>query len=192
MKLIFKLSAMAVILLIFSCSRRYITFSRNLNKLEKGKISRTEYDSIIQTLYTIQKGNFKLDDRLKLSGAYVCKEYSDYYKNYNYKTFHFTDSSYVFKSYRFSEPLTNNTLQQTEGVLNRYTSKDGKIIIEYLLNRDYQLYNIYRYAKISNNGDTLTFYKTENLQRPTEKKGFEKIEIYIFNPNLTALPKLSK
>ncbi len=127
-----------------------------------------------------------------MSGAYVCKEYSDYYKNYDYKTLHFTDSSFVFKSYRISEPLTNNTLQQTEGVLNRYSSKDDKIFIEYLLSRDYELYNIYRYAKISNNGDTLTFYKTENLQRPNEKKGFEKPEIYIYNPDLTALPKLSK
>lgn len=192
MKLKFSLIIATFMLLVISCSRRYQTFSRTLNKFKTGEISRIEYDSVIQTLYTIQKDNFVMDDRIKLSGAYVAKEYSDYYNTYDYRTVQFTDSIGVIKSYRFTDPLTNSTLQQTQGVLNRYSSKDGNIILENLLSRDFELYNIYRYAEISENGDTLTFFKTENLQRPNEKKGFEKLEVYIYDSELTARPNLPK
>lgn len=192
MKLKISLIILTFMLLIISCSRRYQTFSRTLKKFEKGEISRIEYDSVIQTLYTIQKDNFVMDDRIKLSGAYVAKEYNDYYNTYDYRTVQFTDSIGVIKSYRFTDPLTNSTLRKTQGVLNRYSSKDGNIILENLLSRDFELYNIYRYAEISENGDTLTFFKTKNLQRPNEKKGYEKLEVYIYDSELTARPKLPK
>jgi len=138
------------------------------------------------------KTNFTAHSKIKLVGSYICTEYSDYYKKNDYRTLKFTDSSIVFKSSRFYEPLNNNTLAQTEGTIYRYTTKENELVLEYLLSKDYELYNIFKYAKISTTGDTLTFYRTETLQRPNEKKMIEREEVYIYNPSLTVLPILPK
>gem|GEM_PF-5729180 len=182
----------AFILLGFSCSIRYRTFSKAAKKLNKGSITRENYDSLLNTFYITNKSNFTAHPKIKLVGSYVCSQYSDYYKKNDYRTLKFTDSSIVFKSSRFFEPLNNNILAQTEGTIYRYTAKESEILLEYLLSRDYELYNIYKYAKISTTGDTINFYKTETLQRLNEKKLIESEEIYIYNPSLTVLPILPK
>lgn len=182
----------AFILLGVSCSVRYRTFSKAAKKLNSGSITRENYDSLLNTFYMTNKTNFTAHSKIKLVGSYICTEYSDYYKKNDYRTLKFTDSSIVFKSSRFYEPLNNNTLAQTEGTIYRYTTKENELVLEYLLSKDYELYNIFKYAKISTTGDTLTFYRTETLQRPNEKKMIEREEVYIYNPSLTVLPILPK
>jgi hypothetical protein len=126
-----------------------------------------------------------------LNGSYICTEYNDYLKKNDFRTLKFTDSSIVFKSSRIYEELNNNKIAQTVGVIDRYNTSENELVLEYILFRDFEIYNIFKYAKISITGDTLTFYKTENLQRLNEKKRVEKEEVYIYNPTLTSLPKLS-
>jgi hypothetical protein len=172
-----------------SCSVRYRTFSKAAEKLINGSIKREKYDSIINTFYITTMTDFKLNSKIKLEGSYLCTEYSDYYKKNDYRILKFTDSSIVFKSYRFYEP-TNNVLAKTEGTIYRYNTKENELVLEYLLSRDFELYNILKYARISKTGDSLIFYKTEVSQRPNEKKLNEKEEIYIYHSSLTALPIL--
>ena len=182
----------AFIFLIVSCSVRYMKFSKAAKRFVNGSISRETYDSLLNTFYVNNKTNFTAHSRIKLAGSYVCADYDDYYNKIDYRTLKFTDSSFVFKSSRFYEPLNNNTLARTEGTNRRYTTKGDELVLEYLLNRDYELYNIFKYAKISRTGDTLTFYRTVNLQRPHEKNTIEKEEMYIYNSSLTVLPILPK
>jgi hypothetical protein len=192
MKIKIHLLLFAFIFISLSCSLRYRTFINASNKLEKNEYTWIQYDSILNSFYTIQNSNFKLHNKLKLSGSYVCKEYDDFLKKDDYRTFKFTDSCYCFKSYRFYEIPTNNVIFQTEGVIKRHTETNDDLVIEYLLNRDYHLYNILKYAKISDNGDTLTFYKSETVQLPTKSKKPERKEIYIYDPTLTSLPIIHK
>lgn len=181
---------MAFIFLGVSCSVRYKVFSNAAKELREGSISRKEYDSIVSTFYVTAQTNFTRHSKVKVEGSYVCTQYSEYYKKNDYRALKFTDSSVVFKSLRFYDPLHNNTLAQTEGVVCRYTTKGGEVMMEYLLNRDHELYNVFKYAKVSVTGDTLTFYRTEILQRPHKKKMSEQEEMYVYNPKLTATPRL--
>ncbi len=180
-------------MIVVSCSTRYLKYYKTTLRLNNGKITRAEYDSTIQTIYRLQKNSLKLDDRVKLSGSYVRKEncYSYEECKMRYMVRKFTDSGMVFQSFWINDSLTNKIFSKSEYGTEHWTVKDNEIIIEYLLFRDHDVYNIFKYAKISKTGDTLTFYKTENLQRPNEKKRVEKEEIYIYNPTLTSLPKLS-
>ena len=190
-----KINYYIVILIAFilfgaSCSVRYRTISLAAKKLNNGSITRENYDSLLNTFYVTNKTNFTTHSKIKLVGSYICTEYSDYYKKIDYQTLKFTDSSIVFKSSRFYDSLNNNTLAQTAGVIYRYNYLGNDLVLEYLLSRDYELYNIFKYAKISTTGDTLTFYRTKNLQRPNEKRKIEREEIYIYNASLTVLPIL--
>ena len=173
-----------------SCSARYMRYYKATRSLNKGKITREEYKSIFNSLYQINNLNFVPNSKIKLVGSYVCKEYSDFFMKDDYRTFKFTDSCIMYASYRLYDSLTNVNLAQTKGGTDRYTTSGDILKVEYLLFRDQDLFNIFRYAKISSSGDTLTFYRTETLQRPNEKKMIEREEIYIYNPTLTVLPIL--
>lgn len=175
-----------------SCSARYMKYYKATRSFNKGKITKQEYQSIFNSLYNINKNNFTPNSRIKYTGSYVCIGYSDYYKKNDYRTLKFSDSSIVIASYKFYDFLTNETLSQTQGGTDRYSTTNDEIKLEYLLFRDQEIYNIFKYAKISTTGDTLTFYRTETLQRPNGKKMIEREEIYIYNPSITVLPILPK
>ncbi len=175
-----------------SCSTRYMKYYKATRSFNKGKIKKEEYQSIFNSFYNINKNNFTPNSRIKYIGSYVCIGYSDYYNKNDYRTLKFTDSSIVIASYKFYDSLTNETLSQTQGGTDRYTTSNDIIKLEYLLFKNQEIYNIFKYAKISMSGDTLTFYRTETLQRPNEKKMIEREEIFIYNPSLTVLPILPK
>ena len=125
-----------------------------------------------------------------MKGTYIHESYSDTFKKKDFSSIKFTDSLYSIQSYLFYEAPSNEVISKTPGVKDRYTHKNGEIIIEDLTNKDYQLENIGRFAKISDNGDTLTFYKIENLRVRSFNRKPEKTEKYIYNPEITAIPIL--
>jgi hypothetical protein len=182
--------SIAFILLNTSCSARYMEFREALSDLNQGTITREEYSLRINKFYFLNNRNFLPNSKIKQEGSYVNVGYDQFENKKDYRTFKFTNSGVVFASYQFHEPLINSNLAKTEGVKNRYTTNGNELIIEYLLHRDYELFNIFQHAKITENGEKLTFYRTENLQRPESGKESSKEKVYIYDPTLTALPIL--
>ncbi len=186
------LPVLILVSILWSCSYKYRTATRAGKKFDKNEFTQAQFDSVINAIYKIQDYNFRPHSKIKLVGSYVCEEYGDYYKKSDYRTLKFTNNSKIFKSIRFYAPVNNITLAKTEGVTEKYTAniKNDEIIVEYLLSRDFDLYNIFQYAKISENGDTIHFYKIENLQTRNGKRGSKLDQVYIYNPTLTALPNV--
>jgi hypothetical protein len=165
-----------------------MVFRRAINDYSKNKITIFEYLKIMDSFYVINKSNFKSSPKLKLKGTYIHESYSDYYKKKDFSSIKFTDSLFSIHSYLFYEEPTNEVILKTPCVKQRYTDKDGEIVIENLSGKDYQLENTGRFARISDNGDTLTFYKIEDLRIRTINRKPEKIKKYIYYPEITAIP----
>jgi hypothetical protein len=178
------------LLILSGCSYRYTAVAKASRKLEEQDYTSAQYDSVMNTFYTIQDSNFVLCKKLKTTGSYVIKGYNHLSKKNDFRTMKFTDNSQCYSSIRFYEWPSNYIIERTEGVVKRHTFKNNKVIIEYLQYRNLSLYNIYKYGNISANGDTLTFYKSVNIQMPRNASKIE--EVYIYNPSLTSLPLLPK
>jgi hypothetical protein len=178
------------LIILSGCTPEYMVFRKALNDYSKNKITKLEYDRIMDSYYVINKSNFKSSPKLKLKGTYVFEKYDDWFKKQSFHSIKFADSLYSIHSYLFYELPSNEVISKTSGVKRRYTDKEGEIMIEDLTNKDFELENIGRFAKISDNGDTLTFYKFENLRERNFNRKPEKIEKYIYYPEITAIPIL--
>jgi hypothetical protein len=157
-------------------------------KLARKEISRAQYDSTMNLLYKLNKHSFKDNSRVKKVGAYVALSYNYLLGKDFYDVYKFGDSGVVFASYQF-DTLSNSSMVRAGGRFDRYTANGSELIVEYLLTRDFDLHNIFKYARMSENGDTLVFYKTQNLTGKDSDHKSERKEVYIYNPNLTAIPK---
>lgn len=184
-----------------SCHPRYISSSIKMRQLEKGKITKEQYTASYQSWYYINSSRFVPSSKLKKEGAYVNTDYDNLQKKVRYLTMKFTDSFTVICSYQIFDTLSNEAIKKVTGVPKRYTANgEGKITFEDLLTRDFNIYNIYRFARISENGDTISFfrnsYKWEN-DPPIEYKkssifaseiSHKLSYVYIYHPELTATP----
>jgi len=192
----------------------YRLFRKSLTQYSEGVISGEQYDSIMGRFYTIDTSKFVYDERIKTNGCYIkigpeieidekMKEIEHYdeerkanelkwYQAGNaqrYRLMKFTDNGLVMLSGGFGA-LTNEAITNAYGV-GRYTERyevvNNELRYEYLLHRDWTLYNIIKTASISDNGDTLTFYKSVTIGQPKDRKPQSK-EVYIYYDILTAIP----
>lgn len=177
------LNIIICLIVLSSCSRKYMQFNKAVKQFNKSVISQYEYDSIIGSFYTLKTQRITSGKGLYVNGTYICKEYSDYYKKNDFRALKLTDSAVAMFSYRFYDSLTNIKLANLGGVKYRYTVNQQEIIIEYLLNQDYKLYNVYKYGRINSTGDTITFYKLINIQQPRVEPTIIQ-EIFVYNKDL--------
>ncbi|TWV97399.1 hypothetical protein [Chitinophaga pinensis] len=178
---------MLLLIAMQGCSHRYIVSGRLQKQLAHGNITRAQYDSSINTFYSTNRDNFTGNVKVKKQGSYVQARPGNTVFKPDYIALKFADSSLVYASYQF-DTLSNEVLARAHGTHHRYTTSEGELILEYLLTRDFHVYNILRYARISDNGDTLTFYKTQTLQLRHPKYELENERVYIYDSTLTAIP----
>lgn len=208
---------LAISLIFVSCitiNGGYQLFRKSLRQYSDGVISAEQYDSIMGKFYTIDTSKFVYDTRIKTEGCYIkadpeididkeMKEIVHYdeekkanilqsYQANNeqrYRLIKFTDNGLVMTSGGFGA-LTNEAITNAYGV-GRYTKRyevvNNELRYEYLFNRHRKLYNIIKTATISDNGDTLTFYKSVTIGQPKDRKPQSK-EVYIYYDTLTAIP----
>jgi hypothetical protein len=178
-----------IFLLTASCSRRYITFMRESRGREKGIIGFAEYQQSLDKYYIMEKKE-AMSDLLNYAACYVLRDTSFIIdrKIPTYKVIRFFPNGELVESNRIQQEINNQSIKEVGGIIKRYQVNGNELQVEYLLTRDYELYNIRRYARI--NGDAIIFYKTENLQLKTAKKVIERQELYQVSPDLTATPKL--
>lgn len=208
---------LAISLIFISCItinggyRLYLNSSR---QYLEGVITAEQYDSIMGKFYTIETSKFVYDTRIKTEGCYIktdpmididkeMKEIEHYdekkkanilqsYQANNeqrYRLIKFTDNGLVMTSGGF-RALTNEAITNAYGTgrfRNRYEVVDNELRYEYLFNRHRKLYNIIKTATISDNGDTLTFYKSETIGQSKDRKPQVK-QVYIYYDTLTAIP----
>lgn len=195
--------------------RLYLNSSR---QYLDGAITVEQYDSIMGEFYTIDTSKFVYDKRIKTNGCYIkadpaidiekkMKEIEHYDEErkanelkwnqarnaQRYRLLKFTDNGLVMKSGGFGA-LTNEAITNAYGrgrFRDRYEVVNNELRYEYLFNRHLKLYNIIKTARISDNGDTLTFYKSVNISQPKDRKPQSK-EVYIYYDTLTAIPRDNK
>ncbi|SFW81499.1 hypothetical protein SAMN05661012_05084 [Chitinophaga sancti] len=110
----------------------------------------------------------------------------------SYNAMRFTDSSFVYYSMRIYDSISNNIVSHNVGSADRFTVEKGEIKHEYLLGRDFEIYNIFMYATISEDGDTIRFYASETYQMSNGRKEKKTVEEFIYNPTLTFIPGKGK
>lgn len=195
-----------ILLLIFSllhlsCGPRYITMEVKRRQMDKGKITLEQYTAVCQRWYRINSNNFVSSDKVKKQGAYVYIDYNNFEHRKSYHIMKFADSLDVTFGYMIYDTLSNEAVAKGDRSRERYTANGkDKLAIEYLLTRDFNVHNIYQFAWISGNGDTVTIVRSSSKWVDDPEKGWNKKwmfgdeisspinHVYIYHPDLTAIP----
>jgi len=146
------------LLLLTSCSIRYIRYRRAVDKLQCNEISESEFD---KKFYSFKK-HFVNDTSglIKFKGAYV---YQD--KDLAYRFYKFSAGGQMFGSHRMAEyPTQISMLNNFSGKFYYRIIEENRIELEYLNVRDWNLYNNVISGFVS--GDTLLFTEIRTVQIP--------------------------
>lgn len=170
----------ALFLCITSCSPRYIKYQRAVKKLHNNEISLDEFDKQFYTFYK-EKENRSLTDStalVKFNGAYVSQGTGG-----GYSVYKFFPNGKAFSTYKMDTYPDNISILNVLGEQSYFRVSGNNV--EYLMSRDWNLYNIIKSATVHN--DTLTFFESRYaksiLSNPSDIH-----EMYVYDSTLTALP----
>lgn len=172
---------LTTVLLICGCSPLYIKYKLNIKKLNNNEITQNEFDQKFYSFYDLRKNSLSSDSTVSIyySGCYVNQDTDGKYRIYK-----FSPDGKVTGSSKIEEYPNNKLLLNVKTDYDYYIINGNKIEIEYLMVRDWSLYNIVMTGKIHN--DTITFYQLEN-QKSLYKKTKSIFMEYTYDKNIFLL-----
>jgi hypothetical protein len=171
-----------VLLHITSCSPRYIKYQRAIKKLRNQEITREEFDKKFYRFYNAKQNYSATDTALlvKFYGAYVRQEEAGKYVVYK-----FFPNGKSIRTYPIDGYPNNLNILTIQSEQNYFRITGNTVEAEYLMSRDWNLYNIIKTGTVHN--DTLTFFKTQDaiplLSSPNKIH-----EVYVYDSTITASP----
>ncbi|MFZ6053425.1 hypothetical protein [Halocola ammonii] len=171
-----------VVILLCGCSLRYANYRRDYKKQLVGELSQEEFDRKYYTLYdeSTQVNPAEKSVNLKFKGCYVTQIMTG-----KYIVFKFLPNGKVIDTHQVDHYPTNSDLIKVGSTYHYYVIMNDTVKIEYLQERDRQLYNIIMIGRIE--GDSLTFFERTNIQLP-HLNNRKYRQIYIYDPELTVSP----
>lgn len=179
----------AFVVLTASCSRSYNKVTKAVARYDKGIYTRAQVDSVVARIYKIDEHNFLPCPQLKYAGAYVSKVDHGQHKKPHHHVLKFTPGCVGYRGEDIFD-LSPGAFTGAWGEEMRYSMQNGELVYELLVPGFLDIFDVFSYGTVSENGDTLTFYKIKGYKRPNTVKRLKTKEVFIYNPDITAIPSI--
>lgn len=176
------LIALVMLFCFGGCSPRYIRYQRASKKVQNSEMTPEQFDERFYTFYKTRKVYSSSDTTLpiKFNGSYVNQDTDGKFRVYK-----FLPNGKVIGTGKMEAYPNNISMLNVNTDYDYYKLNGSHIEIEYMMVRDWSLYNVVMTGEIRN--DTITFYQTKNQQIPWKKaKNIHKV--YVYDSTLTVNP----
>jgi hypothetical protein len=174
--------SLIVLFFISSCSPRYIKYQRATKKVQNSEITSEQFDEKFYKFSKTKKKYSSSDTTLpiKFGGSYVNQDTDGKYRVYK-----FLPEGKVISTGKMDIYPNETTFLFINSDYDYYRLDGNQIEIEYMMVRDWNLYNIIMTGDIKN--DTIVFYQTKN-QQIFWKKAKRINKVYVYDNGLTVTP----
>lgn len=177
----------AFVLATVSCNRNFSKMSGAFAKYRKGIYTWAQVDSTVDRIYKIDGNNFRPCPQLKYAGAYVSDVDHGQHKKPHHHVLKFTPGRVGYRGEDIFD-LSPAAFTGNWGEEMRYSMQNGELVYELLVPGFLDVFDVFSYGTVSENGDTLTFYKIRGYKRPNTVTRLKRKEVFIYNPEITSVP----
>ena len=166
-----------ILIQLLACSPRLMNYNRQVKRLENFEITRDEFDKKFYKLYSKDKKYSETDPylRLKFKGCYIGSNH------HGYRAYKFYPSGRVSEVNGMNFYPNNVSIFHASSSDSYFDINNKALRVEYLMSRDWNLYNIIKTGIITN--DSIVFYQTKGWNSLSKANKIR--EVFIYNDSLT-------